>query len=129
MCKSLDPSLISHPEVNLAPDDVSSGSNRTLGRLHVRSSHKLELKDIEEKKPKYLGKYNTNTGNENQANTIGKYNSNTGNENQTNTIELPNISTTENVENSEHKATSSTTVLFPSILRTLPYLKGPFDSA
>jgi len=98
-------------------------------RLHVRSSHKLELKDIEEKKPKYLGKYNSNTGNENQTNTIGKYNSNTGNENQTNTIELPNIATTENLENSEHKATSSTTVLFPSILRTLPYLKGPFDSA
>ena len=29
--KILDPSLISHPEVNLAPEDVYSGANRTLG--------------------------------------------------------------------------------------------------
>ena len=33
--KILDPSLISHPEVNLAPEDVYSGATRTLGLLMV----------------------------------------------------------------------------------------------
>ena len=31
--KILDPSLISHPEVNLAPEDVYSGATRKLGIL------------------------------------------------------------------------------------------------
>jgi len=81
-------------------------------RLHVRSTHKLELRDIEEKKPKHLGSYNSNAGNESNSNNVG----------------LP---TTSKLDNTEvvTETKPSTPALFPSILRTFPHFKRDFDSA